>query len=145
MGAAIAQWIRLCLPICSPRFESQAHHQCFLLYRQMLYFCNLTLYWEKDETGRIWPILKIHVYGKIATYGCVLAQSQRVGRKVSRKHSRYRTARSKIKKNFWLPINVLSRISWPKEIKVYVLEKCCHNLILTKSNSDTVIGKHHLR
>ena len=30
--AAIAQWIRLCLPsitYCSPEFESQAHHQCF--------------------------------------------------------------------------------------------------------------------
>ena len=29
-GAAIAQWIRLCLPSCRPEFGSQAHHQRFL-------------------------------------------------------------------------------------------------------------------
>ena len=28
-GAAIAQWIRPCLPSCSPGFESQAHHLSF--------------------------------------------------------------------------------------------------------------------
>ena len=28
-GAAIAQWIRLLLPSCCPRFESQACHLCF--------------------------------------------------------------------------------------------------------------------
>ena len=29
-GAAIAQWIRLRLSSCRPRFESQAHHLRFL-------------------------------------------------------------------------------------------------------------------
>ena len=28
-GAAIAQWIHLCLPYCRPGLESQAHHLCF--------------------------------------------------------------------------------------------------------------------
>ena len=28
-GAAIAQWFRLCLPSCHPRFDSQAHHLRF--------------------------------------------------------------------------------------------------------------------
>ena len=32
MGAAIAQWIRLRLPSCRPRFESQVRHLCFFIY-----------------------------------------------------------------------------------------------------------------
>ena len=28
-AATIAQWIRLCLPSCGRRFNSQAHHLCF--------------------------------------------------------------------------------------------------------------------
>ena len=31
-GAAIAQWIRLCLPFCRPGFESQARHLRFFIY-----------------------------------------------------------------------------------------------------------------
>ena len=31
-GAAIAQWIRLCLPSCRPGLESQAHHLCFFQF-----------------------------------------------------------------------------------------------------------------
>ena len=30
MGAAIAQWIRLCLRSCHPEFESQPHYLCYL-------------------------------------------------------------------------------------------------------------------
>ena len=29
LGAAVAQWIRLRFPFCSPRFESQANHLRF--------------------------------------------------------------------------------------------------------------------
>ena len=28
-GAAVAQWIGVCLPSCCPNFESHAHHLCF--------------------------------------------------------------------------------------------------------------------
>ena len=31
-GAAIAQWICLCLPSCRPGFESQVRHLCFFIY-----------------------------------------------------------------------------------------------------------------
>ena len=43
MVAAIAQWIRLCIPFCSPRFKSQAQH---------LHFIRFTFeFWcEKDES-----------------------------------------------------------------------------------------------
>ena len=38
-GAALAQWTRLCLPSCLPRFKSQAHHLHFYHYSQfVLYF-----------------------------------------------------------------------------------------------------------
>ena len=29
----VAQWIRLRLPSCRPRFESQAHHLCFFQFK----------------------------------------------------------------------------------------------------------------
>ena len=38
LGAAIAQWIRLRLPSCCNRFESQAHHLCF---HQFIELCNV--------------------------------------------------------------------------------------------------------
>ena len=34
--AAIAKWIRLCLPSCGPGLESEAHHLRF--YSQILYY-----------------------------------------------------------------------------------------------------------
>ena len=40
-GAAIAQWIHLCLPSCCPRFEFQAHHLCFQLYSYLCYICHV--------------------------------------------------------------------------------------------------------
>ena len=42
LGAAIAQWIRLRLPFCRPRFESQAHHlRFFKRYSFKLYSCHI--------------------------------------------------------------------------------------------------------
>ena len=32
-GAAVAQWIRWCLPSCRPGFDSQAHHLCFFQFK----------------------------------------------------------------------------------------------------------------
>ena len=32
-GAAVAQWIRSCLPSCRPGFDSQAHHLCFFQFK----------------------------------------------------------------------------------------------------------------
>ena len=48
-GAAIAQWIRLRLPSCHPRFKSQAHHLRFfqfILFK--LYICHLN--WNVKRT-----------------------------------------------------------------------------------------------
>ena len=56
-GAAIAQWICLCLSLssCRPRFESQAHH---LHFHQFIELCNV----EKTKINRkvagIGPFLK---------------------------------------------------------------------------------------
>ena len=36
-GAATAQWICLCLPSCSPGFESEAHH---LYFYRLCYICH---------------------------------------------------------------------------------------------------------
>ena len=62
-GAAIAQWIRLRLPSCRPRFESQAHHLRFfqfILFK--LYICHLN--WSvkrtkiKEKEAGIGPLKK---------------------------------------------------------------------------------------
>ena len=45
MGAAIAQWICLCLPSCCPGFESQTYH---LRYYQFI----LELYKTRDSVPR---------------------------------------------------------------------------------------------
>ena len=44
-GAAITQWIRLCLPFCRPGFESQAHHLHFYHYSQFVLYLSC----EKNE------------------------------------------------------------------------------------------------
>ena len=40
-GAAVAHWIRLYLPSCHPRFESQAHHLCFYHLWYLCYICHV--------------------------------------------------------------------------------------------------------
>ena len=42
-GAAIVQWIHLRLPSCCPGFESQAHHLCLNIYRQI---CAIFVTWK---------------------------------------------------------------------------------------------------
>ena len=42
-GAAIALWIRLCLPHCHPGFQSQAHH---LRYIINFYYCVM---WKRRK------------------------------------------------------------------------------------------------
>ena len=70
-GAAIAQWICLCLPSCCPRFDSQACHQRFfsIIVEFVLYLSMRC--WEKNKNkqkrGRIWPILKNLALG-LVTY-----------------------------------------------------------------------------
>ena len=44
-GAAIAQWIRLCLTSYCPGFESQAQHQCF--YQLIFMSCRRDKYKQK--------------------------------------------------------------------------------------------------
>ena len=46
-GAAIAQWIRLCLTSYCPGFESQAQHQCF--YQLIFMSCR------RDKYKQKWP------------------------------------------------------------------------------------------
>ena len=41
IAAAIAQWIRLRLPSCSPGFKSQAHRVCFYLF--IFELCNVKM------------------------------------------------------------------------------------------------------
>ena len=61
ISAAIAQWIRLRLPSCQPRFESQARRQSF--YQFTFELCHM----EKTKTNKkrpwkksvLWPILRI--------------------------------------------------------------------------------------
>ena len=48
-GAAIAQWIRLCLPSCRPRFQPQAHHQHF--YQFIFDLCHV----EKTKINKKRP------------------------------------------------------------------------------------------
>ena len=47
-----AQWTRLCLPSCHPRFESQAHHQCF--YQFVFQLCHV----EKTKINKKRPIFE---------------------------------------------------------------------------------------
>ena len=53
-GAATAQWIRLCLPYCCPRFESQVHHLHFYQFKFKLWHVEKTKINRKR--GRDWPI-----------------------------------------------------------------------------------------
>ena len=39
-GAAVAHWIRLSIPLCGPRFESQAHHLRLFHSRILYYVCH---------------------------------------------------------------------------------------------------------
>ena len=50
--AAIAQWIRLRLPSCRLRFESQAYHLSF--YKFIIVSCGKDE--NKRKRGRDWPI-----------------------------------------------------------------------------------------
>ena len=52
MGAAIAQWIRLCLPSCRTGFESQAQHLSF--YPFIFELCHVEK--SKLKRGRDWAI-----------------------------------------------------------------------------------------
>ena len=54
MGAAIAQWIRLCLPFSQPGFKSLAHH--LHLYQSMFEMSNVENT-KINIRGRDWPIL----------------------------------------------------------------------------------------
>ena len=49
MGAAIAQWICLCLPSCCPGFESQTYHLRFYQFILELYNAEKTKI--KKEAG----------------------------------------------------------------------------------------------
>ena len=52
--AAVAQWIRLCLPSCSPGFESQVHHLNFYKYKFKL--CHVEKTKINRKSGRAWPM-----------------------------------------------------------------------------------------
>ena len=58
------QWIRLRLPTCRPRFESQAHHICF--YHLVIVKVVLYLSCEKNENKQKRPYLA-HLKRKILT------------------------------------------------------------------------------
>ena len=62
LGAAIAQWIRLCLPSCGPGFESKAHHLGMLLPFTIKLCALFVIVLRKGQTstkrGRVWPIQK---------------------------------------------------------------------------------------
>ena len=62
--AAIVQWIRLCLPSCSPRFESQAYHLRF--YQFIFELCYVEKTKISKKRCRDWPIfikkLKIFLF-----------------------------------------------------------------------------------
>ena len=51
-AAAIAQWFRLCLQSCDPRFETQTHHLRFFQ------FVLLKLYQEKNENKQKVPEIR---------------------------------------------------------------------------------------
>ena len=55
MGAHTAQWIRLCLPFCSPGFESHALHLCFAFFNLN---CNLKRTKINKKRGRNGPFSK---------------------------------------------------------------------------------------
>ena len=52
-GAAVAQWIRFCLPSCRPRFESQAHHLCFYQFEFELWHVEKTKNKQKKRPGLV--------------------------------------------------------------------------------------------
>ena len=55
LGAAIAQWIRLCLPSCRPRFESQAHTIYALISYSQICLCIVKRR-KLTKRGQVWPI-----------------------------------------------------------------------------------------
>ena len=57
-GAAIAQWIRLCLPSCCPGFESQAHHLRFYHLQYLCYICYVKRTKVKQKEAGFGPFLK---------------------------------------------------------------------------------------
>ena len=64
-GAAIAQWIHLCLPSCRPGFESQAHHQRLFHLKYLCYLCHVKR--TKIKTKK-WPGLA-HFFTKKQVLG----------------------------------------------------------------------------
>ena len=62
-GATIAQWIRLSLPTCCPRFESQAHHLRFYQFKFQFKLWHVEKTKISRKRGRDWPIFKKNVYG----------------------------------------------------------------------------------
>ena len=57
-GATIAQWIRLSLPTCCPRFESQAHHLRFYQFKFQFKLWHVEKTKISRKRGRDWPIFK---------------------------------------------------------------------------------------
>ena len=55
-GAAIAQWIHLCLPSCRHGFESQAHHLWFHQFIKKIVYCRKDE--NKQKEAEIGPYLK---------------------------------------------------------------------------------------
>ena len=56
MAAAIAQWIRLCLPSCCQAFESKAHHSTLLSI--CLWIGRVEKDKNKRKRGRDWSLYK---------------------------------------------------------------------------------------
>ena len=76
-SAAIAHWIRLRLPSCRPRFESQSHHLRFYqLQSNLCYICQV------KEFGRVWQILK-KTFASISFYFCACQSMSRIVRPFS--------------------------------------------------------------
>ena len=57
--AALAQWIRLCLPSCRPWFESQAHHLHF--YLSIFELCHVERMKINEKEAGIGPFFKASV------------------------------------------------------------------------------------
>ena len=60
MVASLAQWIRLCLPSCRPRFESQAYHLCIYHLKYLCYICHVKRMKKQKEAG-FGPFKKIQI------------------------------------------------------------------------------------
>ena len=60
--AAIAQWIRLDLSSCGPRFKSRVYHRPTLFYLESYVILYLSLGGEKNENKQkscpVWPLFK---------------------------------------------------------------------------------------